>query len=208
MKSVQLEVADVLRRYGSLDCQTQTASLSCAQRRVMNAIELCQSLARARWLDDRQADLLPVPYSHVVFTVPEEIAAIAYKNKAFVYDILFQATAETLRAIAAGPKHLGAELGFVAIVQICVRNFSIVPICTALFRRGRRSRAARARIDVCPVSCSSAERVEWVVYAKESFGEGTDRPGGARGPRKRKAMVTLASGAQTIGSGLSGKITE
>src|SRR5579859_4523109 len=71
----------------------------------------CQSLARAQWLEDRQADLLPVPYFHVVFTVPEETAAVALQNKAIVYAILFRAAAETLRVIGADPKHLGAELG-------------------------------------------------------------------------------------------------
>jgi predicted Zn-ribbon and HTH transcriptional regulator len=64
----------------------------------------CQSLVRAQWLEDRQAEVLPVEYFHVVFTVPQEIAAIAYQNKAVVYDILFRATAETLRTIAADPK--------------------------------------------------------------------------------------------------------
>ena len=82
----------------------------------------CQSLARAQWLDDRQADLLPVPYFHVVFTVPEEIAAIAYQNKAVVYDILFQATAETPQTIAADPKHLGADIGFIAILHTWGQN--------------------------------------------------------------------------------------
>jgi len=82
----------------------------------------CQSLARAQWLDDRQADLLPVPYFHVVFTVPQEIAAIAYQNKAVVYDILFQATAETLQTIAADPKHLGADIGFIAILHTWGQN--------------------------------------------------------------------------------------
>ena len=66
----------------------------------------CQSLVRAQWLEDRQADLLPVEYFHLVFTLPESVAAIAYQNKAVVYDILFRATAETLRTIAADPKHL------------------------------------------------------------------------------------------------------
>jgi hypothetical protein len=57
----------------------------------------CQSLARAKWLQNRQAELLPVEYFHVVFTVPEEIAALAYQNKEVLYGILFQAAAETLR---------------------------------------------------------------------------------------------------------------
>ncbi len=77
----------------------------------------CQGLARAQWLADRQAELLPVPSFHVVVTLPAEIAAIAFHNKAVVYDILFKATAETLRTIAADPKHLGAEIGVVAVLH-------------------------------------------------------------------------------------------
>ena len=77
----------------------------------------CQGLARAEWLADRQADLLPVPYFHVVFTLPTAIAEVAYQNKAVVYGILFKAAAETLRVIAADPKHLGAEIGMVAVLH-------------------------------------------------------------------------------------------
>jgi hypothetical protein len=82
----------------------------------------CQSLARAAWLDRRQADLLPVPYFHVVFTLPQEISAIAFQNKRTVYDILFQATAETLQTIAADPKHLGATIGFIALLHTWGQN--------------------------------------------------------------------------------------
>lgn len=82
----------------------------------------CQSLVRAQWLEDRQADLLPVGYFHVVFTLPEPIAAIAYQNKVVVYDILFHATAETLRTIAADPKHLGAEIGFITVLHTWGQN--------------------------------------------------------------------------------------
>jgi len=77
----------------------------------------CQSLARAEWIQRRQGELLNCEYFHVVFTVPEEIAAIAYQNKKVVYGILFRATAETLRIIAADPKHLGAEIGFFAVLH-------------------------------------------------------------------------------------------
>jgi Putative transposase/Transposase zinc-binding domain len=77
----------------------------------------CQSLARAQWLAHRRAELLPVEYFHVVFTVPEPIAAVAYQNKQVVYGILFRAAAETLRTIAAEPKHLGAEIGFIAVLH-------------------------------------------------------------------------------------------
>ena len=77
----------------------------------------CQSLTCAEWLEHRRSELLAVPYFHVVFTVPQEIGAIAHYNKGPVYDILFHAAAETLRTIAADPKHLGAELGFFAVLH-------------------------------------------------------------------------------------------
>jgi len=87
----------------------------------------CQSLARARWLEDRQAELLETQYFHVVFTVPEEIAALAYQNKETVYGILFRATAETLRTIAADPQHLGAEIGFLAVLHSWGSNLLFHP---------------------------------------------------------------------------------
>ena len=77
----------------------------------------CQSLARAEGLEARQAELLPVPYSHVVFTVPPSAAEIAFQNKRVVYAILFRAAAEALREIAADPRHLGAEVGAVAVLH-------------------------------------------------------------------------------------------
>jgi Putative transposase/Transposase zinc-binding domain len=77
----------------------------------------CQSLARAQWLEDRRCELLTTRYFHVVFTLPEEVAEIACQNKAVVDGILFRAAAETLRTIGADPKHLGAELGFFAVLH-------------------------------------------------------------------------------------------
>ena len=77
----------------------------------------CQGLAREPWLADRHAELLPVPYFHVVFTLPPAVAAIAFQNKAVVYDILFRTAAETLMTIAADPKHLGAEIGLIAVLH-------------------------------------------------------------------------------------------
>jgi Putative transposase/Transposase zinc-binding domain len=87
----------------------------------------CQSLARAQWIERRQAELLDCPYFHVVFTVPEEMAAIAYQNKEVVYDILFHSTAETLKTIAADPKHLGAEIGFFAVLHSWGQNLMFHP---------------------------------------------------------------------------------
>lgn len=87
----------------------------------------CQSLARAEWLADRQAELLDTQYFHVVFTVPQEIAGIACQNKAAVYDILFRAAAETLRTIAADPAHLGAEIGFFGVLHTWGSNMLFHP---------------------------------------------------------------------------------
>jgi hypothetical protein len=95
-------------------CQhTLIAYNSCRNRHCPK----CQGLAAKEWLADREAELLPVPYYHVVFTLPAAIADIAYHNKAVVYDLLFKAAAETLVTIAADPKHLGARIGFTAVLH-------------------------------------------------------------------------------------------
>jgi len=77
----------------------------------------CQAVAARRWLEARQADLLPVEYYHVVFTLPAEISSIAYYNKAMVYGLLFDVAAETLRTIAADPRHLGARIGATLVLH-------------------------------------------------------------------------------------------
>jgi hypothetical protein len=77
----------------------------------------CQGAAARQWLEDREAELLPVPYYHVVFTLPAAIVAIAFHNKAAVYDLLFRSAAETLTAIAADPKHLGTRIGLTAVLH-------------------------------------------------------------------------------------------
>ncbi len=79
-------------------------------------------MARAQWLEERESELLDTEYFHVVFTVTEEIADIALQNKRTVYGILFRATAETLRTIAADPKHLGAQIGFFAVLHTWGQN--------------------------------------------------------------------------------------
>jgi hypothetical protein len=78
-------------------------------------------------VEDRKAELLDVPYFHVVFTLPEEIAAIAYQNKSVLYNLLFAATAETLCTIAADPKHLGAQIGFFAVLHTWGQNLTHHP---------------------------------------------------------------------------------
>jgi|TARA_B100000315_G_C14567889_1_gene583902 hypothetical protein len=82
----------------------------------------CQGRAARAWLEDRKAELLPVPYFHVVFTLPAPVAAIAYHNKTVVYSILFRAAAQTLRTIAADPRHLGAEIGVIAVLHSWGQN--------------------------------------------------------------------------------------
>ena len=77
----------------------------------------CQGAAARSWLEAREADLLPVGYFHVVFTLPAEVAAIAFHNKALVYDLLFKAAADTMLTIAADPRHLGARIGITAVLH-------------------------------------------------------------------------------------------
>ena len=87
----------------------------------------CQGLARSKWLRQRHDELLPMEYFHVVFTLPEQIAAVALHNKKVVYNILFRAAAETLLTIAGDPKHLGAEAGFFAILHTWGQNLCLNP---------------------------------------------------------------------------------
>lgn len=87
----------------------------------------CKGHASRDWLAARQAHLLPVGYFHVVFTVPQEIAAITFQNKAALYAILFRAVAETLRKLAADPRHLGAEIGFIAVLHSWGQNLHYHP---------------------------------------------------------------------------------
>ena len=87
----------------------------------------CQGKACRDWLAARQGELLPVAYFHVVFTLPVEVAAIAFQNKTAVYTILFKAAAETLRTIAADPKHLGAEIGLISVLHSWGQNLHYHP---------------------------------------------------------------------------------
>jgi len=82
----------------------------------------CQAAARAEWMEAQAKDLLPVPYFHVVFTLPEVLAPVALQNKRVVYDVLFRAVAETLKEIALDPKYLGAEIGFLAVLHTWGQN--------------------------------------------------------------------------------------
>jgi hypothetical protein len=133
MSRQPLQVADIVRDYGPVWRRENAGHLNLGQLKVLSAIErcrtaalgghvlrhcpTCQGAAARRWLAAREADLLPVDYYHVVFTLPAPIAALAYYNKAVIYTILFKAAAETLITIAADPKHLGARIGLTAVLH-------------------------------------------------------------------------------------------
>src|SRR5260370_40535555 len=96
------------------DCaHTVTAYTSCRNRHCPK----CQGAAAREWMAAREAELLPVPYFHVVFTLPSTIGDIAYHNKAVIYDLLFTASAETMLTIAADPQHLGALIGITSVLH-------------------------------------------------------------------------------------------
>ena len=132
------EVADIFRAAGPAYRAAHPGHLSLAQLKVMSAIETCQDCGHWRiaynscrnrhcpkcqgaaartWLAEREADLLPVGYFHVVFTLPAQIAGIAFHNKALLYDLLFRAASETMLTIAADPRHLGARIGITAVLH-------------------------------------------------------------------------------------------
>ncbi len=103
---------------GHTEACTSCGIIRCAYNSCRNRhCPKCQGQARIDWLAARQADLLPVPYFHGVFTLPAPVAEIAFQNKAKVYAILFRTAAETLRTIGADEKHLGAEVGVVAVLH-------------------------------------------------------------------------------------------
>jgi len=139
-----LEIADVFRRHGAAWRAAHAGHVSLGQLKVCRTAALgghveacegcshtriaynscrnrhcpkCQGAAARDWLAAREADLLPVGYFHVVFTVPAEIADIAFGNKAALYDVLFRAASETMLTIAADPKHLGARIGITAVLH-------------------------------------------------------------------------------------------
>jgi hypothetical protein len=103
--------------------QQRIAYNSCRNRHCPK----CQALARARWLADRAEELLPVEYFHVVFTLPDDLAPIGLQNPRIVYNLLFQAAAQTLQELAADPKHMGADIGFLAVLHTWGQTLHLHP---------------------------------------------------------------------------------
>jgi hypothetical protein len=108
------------------DCgHSRIAYNSCPNRHCPK----CQGAAARDWLAARQADLLPVGYFHLVFTLPAEIAPIAYQNKAVAYELLFRTAAETLLTIAGDPRHLGAQIGIAAVLHSWGSAMTTIRVC-------------------------------------------------------------------------------
>ncbi len=123
----------------------------------------CQSLAKARWLDEREAELLATSYFHVVFTIPKVLNQIALQNKREVYDILFKTVAKTLLTIAADARHLGAKIGFMAVLHTWGQNLLFHPHLHCLILGGgllndekRWIPAARSSSFLCASFCVSS----------------------------------------------------
>ena len=113
----------------------------------------CQAMARAKWLAEREAELLPVPYFHVVFTLPEKIGRLALQNAEELYRILFRAAAETLLTIAADPRRLGAHIGFLAVLHTWGQSLHLHPHLHC----------------VVPGGGVSPDGIRWIGCRKKSF---------------------------------------
>jgi hypothetical protein len=149
---------------------------SCANR----SCPKCQSAARAKWLAERGAELLPVDtYFHVVFTLPQEITHLTLQNAREIYRILFRAASETLMTIAADPKHLGAEIGFLTVLHTWGQNLHIHPHIHCVVpgggvsKDGSRWIACRKKSFFLPVKVlSRLFRKKFLIYLERAFQSG------------------------------------
>jgi hypothetical protein len=155
----------------------------------------CQTNARNQWLAGRDKELLPVPYVHVVFTIPHELAWLALQNKKIIYDLLFRASAATLLEIAADPKHLGAEIGFLSVLHTWGQNLQIHPHIHCVIPAGGLSadhqRWIHPRYDFfLPVKVlGKVFRGKFTDGLKSAFAEGALRfPGRMKMLAERKAF--------------------
>ena len=153
---------------------SQIAYNSCRNRHCPK----CQAAARAEWLDDRAAELLPVEYFHVVFTLPEQLGPLALQNKRVVYGLLFRAASETLLEIAADPRRLGAKIGFLAVLHTWGQTLQHHPHLHCVVPGGGLSPDA-SRWIACrkgfflPVKVlSRLFRRKFVSYLREAFDDG------------------------------------
>jgi len=139
----------------------------------------CQAMARAKWLAERETELLPVPYFHVVFTLPRQIGGLALQNAREIYCILFRAASETLLTIAADPKRLGAAIGFLAVLHTWGQNLHLHPHMHCVVPGGGISRDGDRWIGCkresfflpVPVLRSRFRRL-FLIYLRKAFQEG------------------------------------
>ena len=138
----------------------------------------CQGPARARWMQAREAELLPVPYFHVVFTLPEMLGPLALQNKAVFYDVLFRAVGETILEVAANPKRLGARIGFLAVLHTWGQNLMHHPHLHCVVPAGGLSPDGAAWIPgredfFLPVRVlSRVFRGKFIAFLKQAIGHG------------------------------------
>ncbi len=138
----------------------------------------CQGSAQVDWLEARQAEVLPVPYAHVVFTIPQLLAPLALQNPSLVYDLLLRSSAQTLQEIARNPKHLGARLGFFAILhtwgQTLIHHPHVHCVVPAggLSEDGRTWRACRPGFFLPVRVLSRLFRGKFVAALQDAFQEG------------------------------------
>jgi hypothetical protein len=166
----------------------------------------CQSSARAKWLTAREAELLPVPYFHVVFTLPREIGGLALQNAREIYNILFRAASETLLTIAADPKRLGASIGFLAVLHTWGQNLHLHPHlhCVVpgggISPDGTRWVGCRKESFFLPVPVlGSRFRNVFLAYLREAFEEGKLQfHGEMAGLARPPAFAALCSRARRI----------
>src|SRR5262245_51573929 len=139
----------------------------------------CQAMARAKWLAERETELLPVPYFHVVFTLPQQMGRLALQNAREVYRTLFRAAAETLLTIAADPKRLGAAIGFLAVLHTWGQNLHLHPHLHCIVPGGGISPngegwiRCKKRSFFLPVSVlRSRFRRLFLIYLRKAFQDG------------------------------------
>jgi hypothetical protein len=158
----------------------------------------CQGTARAKWLAERSAELLPVAqYFHVVFTLPQEIAALALQNGREIYNILFQAASETLLTIAADSKHLGASIGFLTVLHTWGQNLHLHPHLHCVVPGGGISPDSSRWIDCrksffLPVKVlSRLFRRKFLVYLTKAFQKGKLRFHGELEPLAKPSVFQV-----------------
>jgi hypothetical protein len=148
----------------------------------------CQGPARARWTQARAAELLPVPYFHVVFTLPEALGPLALQNQAAVYDVLFRAVGETLLEVAANPKRLGARIGFLAVLHTWGQNLMHHPHVHCVVPAGGLSGNGAAWVPgredfFLPVRVlSRVFRGKFIAFLKQAIGRGELKYHGSLAP--------------------------